>query len=75
MFHILKYFKTFTIFCASLPHVCNLTEAVQAVKVPVVLHSVCDSKAAHMNEQRCLIRKLMHNDFQLDHKTADATEK
>ena len=37
-----------------------------------LLHSVCDLKAAQMNEQRALIREFIFNKFELDHNTAEA---
>ena len=66
-FHIL-------VVCASLWHVCYMTKAVQAMKVPVaigcivvvgvltcctLLPTVCDLKAAQMNMQCSLIQKFI----------------
>ena len=37
----------------------------------VLLHTMCDLKAAHMNVQSCLIRELVLYEFKLVHYTAE----
>ena len=40
----------------------------------VLLHSMCDLKAAQINVQRCLIWELMPYEFELVHNTVEATK-
>ena len=38
----------------------------------MLLHSVCDLKAAQMNVERCLIKELIHSEWQLSYNAAEA---